>query len=163
LVKIHIFWDKDHHYWLVSQFGDIIDLTISQLHLHPQKKREDQIPLLPIWWSPLDQLPPLFRYLQNTYGNPKIDLSESENQIFINYTKYLQDKIESGTIDTDAFQHFNILTGEEKLSKLYENKNPWPFVILDNHDKMDWPKWIKNKETNLLKKHYENHPNDNLG
>jgi len=44
------FWDKDHHVWLITEFEELIDFTISLVHLHPKiitKNDFEEIP--PLW------------------------------------------------------------------------------------------------------------------
>ena len=49
------FWDADYHVWLETEFNEIVDLSISQLHDHPRTiEREMQTPA--IWWEQKKQL-----------------------------------------------------------------------------------------------------------
>lgn len=57
------FWGDDPHVWLVTEFGELVDLTVSQLHQHPAFQRADSPPVPALWWRPLDKWPPIIRYL----------------------------------------------------------------------------------------------------
>lgn len=57
------FWDQDHHIWTLTEYDEIVDLTITQLHLHPAKQRCDAVPIPAVWWSPSHRWPSIILYL----------------------------------------------------------------------------------------------------
>lgn len=148
------FWDKDHHYWVVSQFNDIIDFTISQFHLHPATKFKNQIPILPIWWCPAGIVPNLFRYLPENYGQPVDKLEKNESILLQKFKEIIITIIEEDDITQEELKTIELLTDEQKLNMLYEENDTWARVTGDLNDKLEFPNWIKNKERELLKKYY---------
>jgi hypothetical protein len=45
------FWGSNHHVWAMSQFGEIIDLSLSQIHRHPAIRRTDRLAPPAMWWN----------------------------------------------------------------------------------------------------------------
>ena len=78
------FWGEDHHIWLHTEFNEIVDLSISQLHLHPLTRGEE-MPLPAIWWDYRQGLPAIFKYLPDV-PVAKIEMEEPDQSI---YTKFL--------------------------------------------------------------------------
>jgi len=156
------FWNNDHHYWLVSQYGDIIDFTVSQLHLHPAEKYADQIPILPIWWSPIGVAPPIFRYLQKVFGKPLDMLEAEESAKLKEFNEYILNHIEEGTLDSNELDKIDILTGPEKFQQLYLQKNTWIHVFIEKHKELEWPDWILQREQELME-NYNKKRNSNNG
>ena len=76
------FWDADHHVWLETEFNEVVDLSISQLHDHPRTiEREMQTPA--IWWEqrngcPLSALPHSSRR-PSRMGPPSSGVSRGAN------------------------------------------------------------------------------------
>ena len=35
------FWEKDHHVWLMTELNELVDITVSQLHLHRAGSRRE--------------------------------------------------------------------------------------------------------------------------
>jgi len=68
------FWGNDHHIWVVTEYGELIDLTIAQLHLHPVWIRDDTYPIPALWWQNSDGMPSVFKYLARKWGilTPKL-------------------------------------------------------------------------------------------
>jgi hypothetical protein len=77
------FWDEDHHVWVVAELGELIDLTISKLHLHPSSSRANFEPIPAVWWDNLDYMPCAFRYLPDTWGHVGTLLQADENELLV--------------------------------------------------------------------------------
>lgn len=56
------FWDKDEHAWALNEFGELIDLTISQLHQHSASAARVDLPIPAIWWEDVTRWPPTMIY-----------------------------------------------------------------------------------------------------
>lgn len=149
------FWDKDHHYWVMSQFQDIIDLTIAQFHLHPNTLIEDQIPILPIWWTPAEISPKLFKYLPDRYGNPKEQLEKDESDKIKKLKDIILYEIEHGDINLADVDKIEIVTDMTKLNSLYNNGNIWICAVADMNNQIEFPEFIKAKEKILIKDYYK--------
>ena len=150
------FWDKDHHYWLTSEYGDIIDFTISKLHIHPYEKIQNQVPILPIWWTPIDISPPIFKYLPKTFGRPQDKLEKEESIKLKEFKDDILKIIEEGTLNSHELNSFEILTGREKFIQLYEQRNTWIYIFIEKHKELKWPDWILNREQELIQNYRNN-------
>lgn len=148
------FWGQDHHYWVMSQFSDIIDLSISQLHIHPSKKISNQTPLLPVWWSPVDVMPSIFRYLPKIYGKAKVGLEGEEKRLLEEFKRQLRIEIESGVVNIEDIENTNILTGLHKLDELYVDGNIWIRTVLEINEMLAFPEWIQKEEKRLIEDYY---------
>ena len=63
------FWDQDVHVWAFNEFGELIDLTISQLHQHSASSSRVDLPIPAIWWDDVDHWPTTMIYIPA--GNPR--------------------------------------------------------------------------------------------
>lgn len=143
------FWDKDHHVWLITEFFEIVDLTVSQLHLHPSKNNGELDPIPALWWQPADYTPSIFKYLPDSIVSENVLTEFSEDQTLLeNFLDYIdQLLLESNT----NFYSFNIpvIDGPETLNKLYEHGNEWARgACLSNDSPM--PIWVRNRELELI-------------
>lgn len=150
------FWDKDHHVWLISEFFEIIDFTISKFHLHPCRKDKKELQQIPaIWWAPADISPPIFRYLPDnplSIVDPRLEGEENEN--LIRYFAELDD-IKTRRLNLQEknieLKEFETLTGVQKLNEMLDNGNNWirgSFLIQEKN--IPFPDWIREKENKLL-------------
>jgi hypothetical protein len=119
------FWGDDHHIWSCNEFGEVIDLTIKYLHLHPVTKTDGQLPMPAIWWEDNVQWPAVMRYLQQ--GAVFVDLAKVEmddlesfeNLIIASYNEFLQNH----TVQDVAFHP--IIYGKDSMNQLYNEGNLW--------------------------------------
>lgn len=145
------FWDKDHHIFVISENSDLIDLTISQLHLHPQSNKKKYLPILPIWWSPISKWPPLIKYIPEK--TVEIELSEAEMNdlhLFLDKVNKLADSyLLNKEVEDIRFVPF--LSGIESLNKYTLEGNEWlkwaKEIIIKG---VAFPEWIIKKEYELL-------------
>lgn len=149
------FWDKDHHIWLATEFYEYVDLSISQLHMHPRRRRSDAIPMPPLWWSDIGSWPRVLKYLPDAPIHMGLECQED-----IDDMKAFQAEVDS-TFDT-MLQHGDvekvafgaILGGPETMNALYEQGNEWvvrAFVFQERS--IAFPDWIRDRETELIKAH----------
>ena len=147
------FWDKNYHIWIITDFFEIVDLTISQLNVHPATTSKYTHSIPPLWWSPADLFPPIFKYLPDGQANVGLigeDLNLFEQ--FKNYVKEFKHKVING-LNINDLNFEVILTGPSALDNLLENGNHWALgSLLISQRAIEFPEWIKNKEKELLYK-----------
>lgn len=145
------FWDKDHHVWLETEFGEVVDLSISQLHEHPKTSfRELQTPA--IWWNQRHGWPPIICYLFDTQVDG-IDFGGSEDQ-----TSYecFTDKVQTAfsTVLADEFVQdiaYSPLLGDvDQLNSWTEECDPWATGALRVLEyQIAFPEWIIDRQREI--------------
>lgn len=146
------FWDNEHHIFVISEFSDLIDLTISQLPFHPISEKKEYLPLLPVWWSPISKWPPMIKYLPEKKAEISLSHSEMDSlDNFLNLTENIADDfLATCSIEDIVFQP--ILTGLDSLNSLTESGNEWlkysKKIILGG---INYPDEIIKREEELIK------------
>jgi len=153
------FWEEDHHVWAVTEFMELVDLTISQLHLHPGSSRTDGLPIPPIWWDEISRWPESIKYLPD--GVARIDLTPEENaelvKVCARSSLTLKQILDAGR-DTGTISFEPILSGAESLSALADSGDVWAtFTIRAHQARVPMPDWIVNREAELRKIVEERH------
>ena len=134
------FWDQDKHAWAVTQFNEIVDLTISQLHLHPRSTRAE-LAVPAIWWNEPKKFPHSIIYLPV----PQVvaDLDSTEQASFDDFMALVTQKRDAA-FSTPITQNFNgpILSSMPSLRSLRAEGNPWAEYTAS----VGFPKphWIQN-------------------
>lgn len=146
------FWGEDHHVWASSEFGEIIDLTIGALHLHPLSKKHAQLPMPPLWWSDLGYMPKIIRYLPA--GVAKIQLPEFDAKDLVELGDRVSEIWENtlGSKQVEDVEYGPILHGIEAMNQLHEAGLPWltGSYILQEVD-MPHPQWVIERESELIR------------
>lgn len=62
------FWDQHHHFWIITEFDEIVDLTIAQINLHPDALGPDCVDPYPVWTSDSKIYSNVFLYLPKVPG-----------------------------------------------------------------------------------------------
>ena len=145
------FWGRDHHVWLETEFNEVVDLSISQLHEHPRTiGREMQAPA--IWWEQKYGWPPIIRYLFDTYAGG-VDLGDPGDQA--SYEQFLE-KVQAmfswilaeKTIEDVAFSP--LLGDVDQLNIWTEEGHPWTIGSLTVLDRqISFPEWIANRQKEI--------------
>jgi hypothetical protein len=143
------FWGDDHHVWLYTEYGDLVDLSVKYLHEHPLKTRKQyQVPA--IWWSDITQWPHVIRYLQQ--GPVDARLGESDMRDLENFKDLvlyeLEAFINTHSIEDVKFQP--ILDGSNSMNKLHAQGNQWleKSIFLQNNN-IPHPKRIIDREKEI--------------
>jgi hypothetical protein len=141
------FWGQNLHYWVWTQFDELVDLTISQLCLHPTSLRPDGFVIPPIWWQTLEALPPTLHYIGqgmvstcNLPPSEAAELAELASQV-------------RRDIHEPAFRRGNtalgpVLTGPDSWARLADQHHPW--VTVNNRaarQNVRPPKWVMRRVT----------------
>lgn len=119
------FWWPAHHIWLLTEFGETVDLGVKWLHEHQAAPR-GAIPVPVIWWSgSLPIVQGLFAYKPHSSveeislpADEQEDLDEFKREVVDDYNQIL-DNLESTP------HYAPIVEGLESLERLHENENPW--------------------------------------
>lgn len=145
------FWDQDHHVWLMTDFGELVDLSVGVLHRHPAAGGPDDLPNLPLWWTDPGTWPPVIRYLPDTevhdLGDPDdaADLRLFERQVLARLAGMLRD----GTVDDATFGP--ILDGLDTLNAMTKAGAPWASqaFLMQRHG-VPLPPWVRAREAELM-------------
>ncbi|MEZ8257405.1 hypothetical protein BCU92_02560 [Vibrio cyclitrophicus] len=145
------FWGDDHHVWLMTEFGEIIDLNIKYLHLHPVNKGNDQLQMPAIWWTDAARTPSVIKYLPQ--GPISVALPNEE---MIDLQEF-QVKVNQ---ELDAFVEFNsvqkvvftpILHDPETMNELYSKGDRWLVKSAAfQGGKLPYPQRIVERERELM-------------
>ena len=148
------FWDQDHHIWLVTEFAEFVDLSISQLHLHPRRRRSDGIPIPPIWWSDIGTWPCVLRYLLDSpAGFAFNETDQADLELFLaKGTTSFDDCALEIEVGSPAFGP--ILHGSASMNELFEAGNAWVTrSIVLQHMSLPLPLWVQEREQEFLDAH----------
>ena len=145
------FWGDHHHVWLETEFSEVVDLTISQLHEHPRTRvSEMQTPA--IWWNQRNGWPPIIRYL---FDSPLGGVSLSDNEEQASYIRLLVSVRElfSSTMTNRSVGDvaFAPLLGDiEELNVWTEKHHPWAIGALSVLRRgLPMPEWIADREREI--------------
>lgn len=161
------FWDKHHHVWLETEYGEVVDLSISQLHEHP-KTGAPEIQSPAIWWDQKYAWPPIIRYLFDIRAD-RIDLGTAKDQA--SYEQFLV-KVQAAFLSTLANKTVQdisfspLLSDIDQLNTWTEECRPWAIGALTVlHRQIAFPEWIVNREKEIkvalsLGEHPKSHLSD---
>lgn len=144
------FWDRDHHVWLVTEFGEYVDLSISQMHKHPGSRRSDGIPVPAVWWDDISRWPSVITYLPDSpigiglEGGDAVDLARFLDLV----QQAFHDLVTRSEVHSVKFGP--LLTGPDGLNELHAKGLPWAvrayeFEVRNVHR----PSWIVDRQAEL--------------
>ena len=149
------FWGDDHHVWVMTEFGELVDLTISALHLHPMSRNHKQEPTPSIWWNDTGKWPSILRYLPGGAVNicvpdqDKEDLETFKGLLFSNYEKTITNS------DVKDVVFAPILDDMDSLNDLYSKGNTWARKsFLMQEANIPHPSWVRERENQLMEEYY---------
>lgn len=144
------FWGDDHHVWLSTEYGEIVDLTINALHLHPMSIGNSQLPVPAVWWGDIGFLPKILRYLPD--GAVKLTLPEDEEDLEkFKYIVVAEYESTLNSMSINDIEYEPILCGMESLNGLYISGNSWlQKSLILQEAKVPYPRWIEERERHLL-------------
>lgn len=145
------FWGDDHHVWLMTEFGEIVDLTIKYLHLHPMNKDNNQLQMPAIWWSDAARCPSVIKYLPQRPIRAKLPNEEMiDLQAFqVKVNQSLDALLEFNSVQQVAFTP--ILHDPESMNVLYSQGEPWLVKSAElQGGKLQYPQRIVERERELI-------------
>jgi len=143
------FWGRDHHVWLVTEFMELVDLTISELHLHPASSRRDAEPIPPLWWDEIAEWPRTIRYLPEAPVAPVFQFEEREDTEDMERFKALvlttiEHYLAERTVEDVAFGP--MLEGERSMNSLHDQGHPYvvkTFIVQQLN--IPFPPWVQRR------------------
>jgi hypothetical protein len=146
------FWGNDHHMWVVAELDEVIDLTVTKLHLHPSGSRGDFEPIPAIWWHGVSHMPPVFRYLPSSWGH-EVTLSDPTEDEFLGLiradaVRRFHTFLQCGDLNEIRFEP--IIQDLESMNMLFADGHPWvrgSMPIQDNE--IPYPGRITQREREL--------------
>lgn len=144
------FWDQDHHLWLTTEYDELVDLSISQIHRHPRSQRSEGIAIPAVWWSDLGQWPPVIRYLPDApvkiglQGEDVADLSSFQGKVMA----ALDARLATNSVQDTAFAR--MLCDVDGMNEATRLGDPWltrAVVFVDGH--IPFPDGIQQRERQL--------------
>ncbi|MEZ8402563.1 hypothetical protein AB4242_11550 [Vibrio splendidus] len=145
------FWGDDHHVWLMTEFGELVDLTIKYLHLHPVTKGNSQLEMPAIWWSDVSRWPHVIKYLPQGAISVKLPNEEMiDLDVFLTKVdQELSQFLKSNSVQQVVFSP--VLHGPESMNDLYSQGNPWLVRSAELQDgKLPYPQKVLERERELL-------------
>jgi hypothetical protein len=148
------FWGQDHHVWLVTQFHELVDLSIGRLYRHPRRKRTDGVPMPPVWWTDIVTWPPVLKYLADSRTDVRLDPEETEDlELFL---AHVDSTFDACLRQKDIGQsHFgSVLGGPRSMNELYESGDQWVVrALFFQEHSIAMPDWILEREEQLVRAH----------
>ncbi len=148
------FWGTEHHVWVMSEFREIIDLTISHLHLHQNSFRNDTLPIPVIWWQ-LKAMPKSFLYIPSNPVDIELLPEERENyeKLIHRVDHYFDAEVQSDRMSDEAIPP--ILMDKATAVFLYQQGNPWIIESLDKFEKesCELPPYMAERDKELRRMH----------
>lgn len=149
------FWNDHHHYWLVTEFGELVDLSINQINMHPATGTGDRADPPAFWFHDVSYLPAIFKYLPSNVIRNDAETSledKSDNDLL---QKYLADLKSSLSLDNKILYRPKIervLTSTDDLTSWHRNGDKWAQICWQyNVNEVPLPTWIVNRENELMK------------
>ncbi len=160
----HGFWGADHHYWIMTEFGEIVDLSVAYIHGHP-KEQDTIFQMPPIWINTKNGMPNCFKYLPDQWFN--IDFSNGKPN-----TSFEVDNDETTDLSPkeELSQYWKALDKNLELPKIKlrnrfscriesgiteESLKTFPSVYLNSipaflNLQLELPSWVRNRESELM-------------
>ena len=145
------YWGDEHHVWLETEFNEVADLSISQLHEHPGTSvREMQTPA--IWWNRRNGWPPIIRYMSDSpFGG--ILLSDVEEQascerFLVSVRDEFASSMRNNIVNDVVFAP--LLGDVEQLNVWTENRHPWAIGALSVlRGAIPMPVWVTDRDKEI--------------
>ena len=144
------FCEDAHHVWLYTEFGELVDLSISQLHRHPASLEVGGLPIPAIWWGDGITWPKILKYLPKS--PIEIGLNEADMRDLHDFeTKARNDfKDKLAISEKESANYPPILSGMASLEELEQLGNLWlREVFLFNNAGNPYPQWVIRRHNEL--------------
>ena len=149
------FWGEDHHVWVLTEFGELIDLSINSLHLHPMSQAREQEPVPAIWWDDAGEWPRIIKYLPDGAVNIQLPIDEMDDlekfKIVVgkSYNEALQ------KLDGKKVIYEPILDNSSTLNRLLDSGHAWvcQSCYFDQAN-VPLPTWVRERENQLRREYF---------
>lgn len=138
------------HFWSMTTFGELIDLTVHQAHLSPGAD-PGGAPCPALWWDDATRMHAAFRYLQApSQGRIAVRLPDSEEQrrfeaFMAGAEQAFEDHLRSGWRP----QLPEVASSIEDLYRLSQVGDPWASVAW-RFEKLPLPTWAQQRLSELM-------------
>ena len=150
------FWDKDYHIWVITEYHELVDFTISQMHLHPKLDLQVKIePILPLWYSPIDTMPSILKYLPQDFNIVVQEKLSGQDKVDLDSLLALAKKKLILARENNQYRMYEkfIIENPSVLEHLLKNGNVWmKGSVMMQQKQIPLPAWIQNKEKELLER-----------
>lgn len=146
------FWGESHHIWTITEFGELVDLTITQLNLHPISKGSlDRCDPPALWWDDIVSWPSFIHYLPNAPID--IQLPDDEMDDLLRFEKRVlelkEETLKKEGMGTMAVPR--VISGPATLERLYQSGDEWAEKCLVFQDlEFELPAWIQIRHKELV-------------
>lgn len=144
------FWGLDHHVWLLTEFDELVDLSISALNEHPMTSLPE-LPPPALWWPVNLGQPHFFRYLYDVSFNSQ-EFEDDEALLFSQFMKAANTEFDKlcRNLSPNEFHYPDLLGGEGELHDLIEKKHPYLTVVIqETPETTPLPNWIIERQNEL--------------
>lgn len=144
------FWGSDHHVWLLTEFEELVDLSISALNDHPMTSLPEIAPPA-LWWPINLGQPHFFRYLYDVSFNTQ-EFENDEALLFGQFMKASNIELDNlcRDLSPNEFHYPDLLGGEGELYDLIEKKHSYlTAVINETPETTPLPNWIIERQNEL--------------
>lgn len=144
------FWGSDHHAWVQTEFNELVDLSISQLHSHPISSHS-QAPVPALWYSVRRSMPPIMKYLPDTIVS-EVD-PEGERELYNRFLKEAEIEFKHSCSQAEPGKKlfYPLLSDVREFPVLESMDDPWVIgskIVLSG--KIPLPDWILAREQELV-------------
>ena len=145
------FWDRDHHVWLISNFNELVDLTISKLYRHPSRSRKDLSQMPAIWWQDISQWPRVIKYMPRGKVKPLLNIEDSSDldKFKESISREIDKVLSDGWAQDPIFRP--TLYNVDSMNYYLEIGHPWVTKALIFQEKnIPYPSWVIRREKELV-------------
>jgi len=141
------FWGLDHHFWATTKKGEIVDLAMSQNHLHPKTSQKNQMQPPAVWFSVKRDWPDVIMHMPQVFLSAAV--SENDQATMEKYLERI-DRIEVSMrrrklreVDV-AFSGAALVSGLPDFDRLMGEGDPW-CSRAHHFFNIPKPKWVADR------------------
>tara|TARA_R110002124_G_scaffold264235_1_gene430802 strand:- start:2740 stop:3522 length:783 start_codon:yes stop_codon:yes gene_type:complete len=155
------FWGAEHHVWLVTDFCELVDLSIAELPRHPNQKHADGVAMPAIWWNDMGAPLSVIRYLPDAVvgricfpdQRDMDDLAEFEDAVMARL------EIMLATLEVPDVRFGPLLQSSSHAQILHGQGHPWlNRAIRFQELGIPFPIWINKRIREIREAHAEGRP-----
>lgn len=138
------------HFWSITKFGELIDLTVHQNHLAPGVP-PGGAPCPALWWDDAARMPGAFRYLPaSRRGRIAVELADAgEQERFGAFMARAEQAFDQNLASGYQPPLPEVVASIEDLNRMRQNGDPWASVAWKFQD-LQLPAWAQKRWTELM-------------
>lgn len=144
------FWDQDHHVYVVTEFVELVDLSICQLHRHGARRRPDGHAPPMVWWDDVTTPAPVLRHLPRARINHGLVGAEAED--LSELLQAVEGLVNPDALATDMPSYPGpVVSSVHDIARLAEGGDPWAIGAFTAaaHPDFAFPPWIQERDKEL--------------